>query len=69
MKHFLHPNIGTRGRLIRGLGGAGFLGGAILAYRMSPWPAVGMAIAGLFMLFEAARGWCVLRACGVKTRV
>ena len=22
---------------------------------------------GVFVLFEALRGWCVLRACGVKT--
>jgi hypothetical protein len=24
---------------------------------------------GLFALFEALRGWCVLRACGLKTRI
>ena len=24
---------------------------------------------GLFALFEAVRGWCVARACGLKTRV
>ena len=69
MKHFLNPNIGTRGRLIRGLGGMAFVVGAIFAYRISPWLAAAMGIAGLFTLFEAARGWCVLRACGVKTRV
>ncbi len=69
MKHFLNPNIGTRGRLLRGLGGTGFLGGAIFAYRMSPWLGAVIGIAGLFMVFEAARGWCVLRACGLKTRL
>ena len=24
---------------------------------------------GLFALFEAARGWCLARACGIKTKV
>jgi len=24
---------------------------------------------GVFVLFEALRGWCVLRACGIKTRL
>lgn len=28
---------------------------------------VGLALAGLFMLFEARRSWCALRACGIKT--
>jgi hypothetical protein len=37
------------------------------------WPhsrAAGIALAGsaLFVAFEAARGWCALRACGVKTK-
>jgi len=26
-------------------------------------------VAGSFMIFEGARGWCVLRAVGVKTRM
>ena len=69
MKHFFNPNIETRGRLIRGLAAAGFLGGAIFACRVSPWLGAAIGIAGLFMLFEAARGWCVLRACGLKTRL
>ncbi len=28
-----------------------------------------MIIAGLFMIFEARKGWCVLRAMGMKTPV
>jgi len=24
---------------------------------------------GLFTLFEAVRGWCIMRACGIKTKV
>jgi membrane-bound ClpP family serine protease len=26
------------------------------------------AVAGLFTLFEALKGWCAVRACGIKTR-
>jgi hypothetical protein len=29
---------------------------------------VGLAAGGVFCLFEALRGWCVARACGLKTR-
>lgn len=24
---------------------------------------------GIFTLFEAARGWCFARACGIKTKI
>jgi len=68
MKHFLNPNIETRGRLVRALGGAGFLAGSFFAYGLSHWLGATLGLAGLFMLFEAARGWCALRACGLKTR-
>jgi hypothetical protein len=34
----------------------------------SLWPAIVLAILGVFSLFEALRGWCMLRACGFKTR-
>jgi len=30
---------------------------------------VTLAAAGAFVLFEALRGWCALRACGIKTRL
>ncbi|HLH55056.1 MAG TPA: DUF2892 domain-containing protein [Verrucomicrobiae bacterium] len=66
---FLNPNIGTRGRLVRALSGVAFLGVAIFAWSVSPWLGAGIGISGLFMIFEAARGWCILRACGVKTRM
>ncbi len=69
MKRRLNPNIGTLGRLVRGLAGAGSLGGAFCAYRVAPWLAAALGLSGLFMLFEAARGWCALRACGLKTRL
>lgn len=64
----LRPNLSTNGRLIRA-GGAVTLGIAAALV----WPhvrSVGIALAGsaAFVAFEAARGWCALRACGVKTK-
>jgi hypothetical protein len=61
-------NIESKGRLLRGAG-AGLLGIAALAlWRRFPAAAVGLAVAAGFLGFEAARGWCALRACGVKTK-
>ena len=65
---FFRPNIGRSGRLIRGLAGLASLGGAWLARECSWWVAGGLALFGAFALFEAVRGWCVVRACGIKTK-
>jgi hypothetical protein len=27
-----------------------------------------LAVLGVFCLYEATRGWCLLRACGIKTK-
>ena len=54
---------------MRGLGGVALLGGAVFCRTEWPWLAVMLAMAGVFCLFEAIRGWCVMRACGVKTRL
>lgn len=61
------PNIAPGGRLIRGLTGL-LLAGAALACVQTPWLAIVLALGSGFVLFEAVRGWCVLRACGIKTR-
>jgi Protein of unknown function (DUF2892) len=69
MKKLFSPNIGNQGRLIRGLlallllvgAGFGFVGG-------SPWLGLVLLAAGVFALFESLRGWCALRACGIKTK-
>ena len=71
-------NIDARGRAVRRRGGllclalgAVALAAAVLgAHR---WPSLGigafLALAGLFQLFEARKGWCVVRAMGFKTPV
>ena len=69
MKRFFSPNIGTTGRVLRGVWAFLFFAGAGMAFFFY-WivPGILLAVAGVFTLFEAVRGWCVLRACGVKTR-
>jgi hypothetical protein len=69
MNRFFARNIDWRGRLVRGLGGAALVGGAIFSQAHWPWLAVMLGMAGVFGLFEALRGWCLMRACGVKTRL
>lgn len=65
MHPFFSRNIGRRGRFVRGLGGLGVLIGAYLS---SPvWLSGTLTGLGVFLLFEALLGWCVLRACHFKT--
>ena len=68
MKSFFSRNISNTGRLARGLAGLTLLLGAGLSFRVSVWLGAVLAVSGLFVLFEALRGWCGLRACGIKTR-
>lgn len=69
MKHFFRPNLTPTGRLVRGLGGLGLLAGAWLGSSVSLWLGLILLASALFVLFEAARGWCVLRACGIRTKL
>jgi hypothetical protein len=65
---FLSPNIALKGRVLRGA--AAFVMGLGAAFIWSHSRAAGVAIAAAsaFVAFEAARGWCIARACGVKTK-
>ena len=69
MKPFFAPNIGNQGRLLRGLGALGLFVGAWFAFGVSTWLGIVLLALGGFALFEALRGWCGLRACGIKTRL
>ena len=65
---FLRPNLDTKGRVIRGIG-ALILGIASgLTWSHSLTGGIALAASAVFVAFEAARGWCALRACGVKTK-
>jgi len=59
-------NIDSTGRAARGGIGVLFLlaGGCLIP--VNGVLAVLFALAGLFAIWEALRGWCALRACGVK---
>lgn len=63
---FFAPNIGTPGRIARGLCGVASLAAGWFS-REHPAVGAALALGGGFMLFEAFRGWCVARACGLKT--
>lgn len=68
MKRLLTPNIDRKGRIVRGLMGLALLAGAAVCFSESLWLGALLAAAGLFGLFEALRGWCLARACRLKTR-
>lgn len=66
---FFKPNLETKGRLLRGVSALLMLIGAALAFRPLPWLGVVLLISALFVGYEALRGWCLLRACGIKTKL
>ena len=61
-------NIDRSGRLVRGLGAVALFVGAGFAFVHSIWLGIVLFASGGFVMFEALRGWCALRACGIKTR-
>ena len=66
---FWTPNIERRGRIFRGIMAVVLFAAAFIAHREDiEWLAVMLAIAALVGVVEAARGWCMLRACKIKTR-
>ena len=69
MKPLFSRNIGNTGRLVRGLGALALFVGAGFGFCVSVWLGAVLALLGVFVLFEALRGWCVMRACGIKTRL
>jgi hypothetical protein len=69
MKQFMAPNIDARGRMARAIYGVVMVALGILAMDWSVWAGgVLLGLGGLGLL-EAVRGWCILRACGIKTRM
>jgi hypothetical protein len=67
---FMSPNIDSTGRRVRaGIGSVLLVLAAVLFFVGWGWLCLLPALGGVFALFEASRGWCVARACGIKTRV
>jgi len=69
MRKFSVPNITGRGRVARAIWGVLLIVGASLLFSHSRVASLVLGAAGGFALFEAVRGWCVVRACGIKTRM
>ena len=68
MNRFFSRNLDFRGRMARGvIGTLCLVAGIIVAGDYSLWGLV-LVVAGLFAIFESIRGWCIARACGIKTK-
>jgi uncharacterized membrane protein HdeD (DUF308 family) len=70
----MQKNIDTKGRIARAITGTMCVaGGLILVLPLfdmaAYWFWIGCFLipAGVFQWFEAVKGWCVARACGIKT--
>ena len=69
MSKFFRPNIDRNGRIARGVMGAlCLIAGIIVAGDRSLWGLI-LVVAGLFAIIEAMSGWCLVRACGIKTKI
>ena len=69
MKSFFRPNLKRQGRIARGvIGTLGLIAGIVLV-DFFLWLGLVFVLAGLFAIYEALSGWCVARACGIKTKL
>ncbi len=55
--------------MARGVIGTLCLIAGIIIVDYSLWLGLVFVVAGLFAIFEAVARWCVVRACGIKTKV
>jgi hypothetical protein len=72
-------NIDGKGRRVRIVSGVVCCGVAVgigvisyFKFEIISWPgafAVLLLAGGLFQIFEGVKGWCVVRAMGIKTRI
>ena len=69
MKKFFSPNINRAGRMVRLVCGIVMVVAGVIAWQKLWWLGVIFFGSAAFVLFEAARGWCLLRACGINTKL
>lgn len=70
MSNFFQPNLRRTGRIARGvIGTICLITGIIVAGDIEWWFGLIFVLPGLFAIFEAIRGWCLIRACGFKTKI
>ena len=68
MNRFFKANLDRNGRMARGVMGALCLIAGIILVDFSLWLGLIFVVAGLFAIAESVSGWCVARACGIRTR-
>lgn len=69
MSRFFQPNLKRQGRIARGVIGSLCLIAGIITVDFVLWLGLVLVAAGLFAIFESVRGWCLVRACGLKTKI
>ena len=69
MNRFFQPNIKRQGRIARGVSGTIFLIAGIILVDFALWLGLIFVGAGLLAIYEAVSGWCLARACGIKTKI
>lgn len=69
VRKFLSPNIDWRGRLARLIFAVVLIVAGLALRRRAWWACMALMIFGGLALFEAFRGWCLMRACGFKTKL
>jgi hypothetical protein len=69
MSRFFRPNLDRPGRMARGvIGGLFLIAGVIVGGDVLWWVGLILVAAGFFAIFEAMSKWCIMRACGIKTK-
>jgi hypothetical protein len=69
MKQLLVPNLQSEGRWARAAVALVLGGLAFVAIPFSRRLRLILFLGAIFTVFEAVRGWCVLRTCGIRTQV
>jgi len=69
VSRFFRPNIKRQGRIARGVIGSLCLIAGIIIVDYVLWLGLVFVAAGLFAIGEAVRGWCLVRACGIRTKI
>jgi len=68
VSRFFQPNLKRSGRIARGVIGTLCLIAGIILVDYQLWLGLVFVAAGLFAIYEALAGWCLARACGIKTK-
>ena len=68
MNRFFKANLDRNGRMARGVMGSLCLIAGIILVDFTLWLGLIFVVAGLFAIVESVSGWCVARACGIRTR-